>query len=218
LHVCGARITPAVNVVRNKTRRLALTRVGECERKTKETAIKARLDLDGVGKAAISSGLPFFDHMLELMFRHALIDIELTANGDIEVDGHHTVEDTGLALGAALDKALGDRRGITRFGYSLVPMDESLAEAAIDISGRPFLHYGVEMEPEPLGNFEPALARDFFVALVNQAGLTLHVELKRAGGVHHGLEAVFKAVGRALKMAVGIDPRIQDVPSTKGTI
>lgn len=195
-----------------------MSRVGECDRKTKETAISVKLDLDGAGRTSISIGLPFFGHMLDLMFRHALIDIELKATGDIEVDGHHTVEDTGLAIGSALDAALGDRSGISRFGSSLVPMDECLAEAVIDISGRPHLSYQVDIEPEPLGNFDPVLSRDFFQAFVNQAGFTMHIELRKGGGVHHGLESVFKACGVALKKAVSIDPRVDDVPSTKGSI
>lgn len=193
-------------------------RTAECERSTKETSITVRLDLDGEGKVSVSTGLPFFDHMLELMFRHALLDVDLEASGDLEVDAHHTVEDTGLVIGSAMDAALGERRGITRFGSSLVPMDECLAEAAVDISGRPFLSYSVELEPEPLGNFEPSLARDFFQALVNQAGFTMHLTLRSGGGVHHSLEAVFKAAGRALKTAVGKDPRVKEVPSTKGTL
>jgi imidazoleglycerol-phosphate dehydratase len=162
--------------------------------------------------------MPFFDHMLELMFRHAIIDLSLEAKGDLEVDGHHTVEDTGLAIGEALLKSLGDKKGLTRFGSSLVPMDECIAEAAIDISGRPYLYYKVELEQEPLGNFEPALARDFFQALVNQMSVTVHLELRRGDSVHHGLESIFKAFGRALKDAVAIDPRVKQVPSTKGTL
>lgn len=195
-----------------------MRRTGGCGRTTKETSIRVSIDLDGTGEASVSTGLPFFDHMLELMFRHALIDVEVDASGDLEVDGHHTVEDTGLAIGEALAEALGDKTGLTRFGSSLVPMDECLCEVAMDISGRPFLAYAVELEQEPLGNFEPALARDFFQALVNQAALTMHVELRRGGGVHHSLEAVFKGVGRALKDAVAIDPRVKDVPSTKGSL
>lgn len=195
-----------------------MSRRGACERKTSETRITLALDLDGSGRCEVACGLPFFDHMLEVMFRHALIDVELSATGDLRVDGHHTVEDTGLCVGEALDAALGDKKGLTRFGSSLVPMDESLAEVAIDISGRPYLGYSVDLDPEPLGNFEPALARDFLGALVNKAGITMHVELKRGESVHHGLEAVFKAVGRALKVAVGLDPRVLDVPSTKGSI
>ena len=195
-----------------------LSRRGECERKTRETSIRVSLYVDGDGTAEISTGLPFFDHMLELMFRHALVDVTLNASGDLEVDGHHTVEDTGLAIGEALGAALGDKKGLTRFGWSLVPMDECLSEVALDISGRPCLCWNVELAPEPLGNFEPSLAGDFFQALCNRTGMTLHVELRRGGGVHHALESVFKAVGRALKSALAIDPRVKDVPSTKGVI
>lgn len=195
-----------------------MARKGSCERKTKETLISASVDLDGTGATEMATGLPFFDHMLELLFRHALIDAVIRASGDLEVDGHHTVEDTGLAVGTALKSSLGDMTGLTRFGSSLVPMDECLAETSIDISGRPYLAYSVELEPEPLGNFDPLLARDFFQGLVNQAGLTMHISLKASGGLHHSLEAVFKSVGRALKQAVSIDPRVPDVPSTKGTI
>jgi imidazoleglycerol-phosphate dehydratase len=195
-----------------------LSRNGRCERKTKETTISVDIDLDGAGKTSIDTGIPFFDHMLELMLRHALIDIEVKASGDLQVDSHHTVEDTGIAIGTALEEALGDKKGITRFGAALVPMDECLAEAAMDISGRPYLSYTVNVEPEPLGNFEPALAKEFFKALTSEAGITLHVELRRGNGVHHALEAVFKAAGRALKQAVSLDPRVKDIPSTKGTI
>lgn len=195
-----------------------MQRQGECERNTSETTIYVSIDLDGSGATEISTGLPFFDHMLELMFRHALIDIKLEASGDLEVDGHHTVEDTGLAIGEALTLALEDKAGLTRFGSSLVPMDECLTEVAFDISGRPYLSYKVDLEPEPLGNFEPFLARDFFQALANAANLTLHIELRSGGGVHHALESVFKAVGRALKVAVSLDPRVKDVPSTKGVL
>lgn len=195
-----------------------MTRHGECKRETKETSICVSVELDGCGATSVSTGLPFFDHMLELLFRHALIDLSLDASGDLQVDGHHTVEDTGLAIGEALGNALGDKTGITRFGSSMIPMDECLAEVAIDISGRPFLFYEVDLAPEPLGNFEPSLARDFFQAVVNQAAMTVHVELRRGDGVHHGLEAVFKAFGRALKSAVAVDPRVKRVPSTKGTL
>lgn len=195
-----------------------MSRKGECERKTKETVISVSLDIDGEGKVAVSTGLPFFDHMLELMCRHALFDARIEATGDLEVDSHHTVEDTGLVLGYSLSEALGDKLGITRFGFALVPMDECLAQVVIDISGRPYLYYEADILPEKGVNFEPALARDFFKALSDQAGLTMHIELKRSGGMHHSLEAIFKACGRALKQAISIDPRVKGIPSTKGLI
>jgi len=193
-------------------------RKGECVRKTRETVISVSLDLDGDGDVAISTGLPFFDHMLELMFRHALIDLNLEASGDLDVDGHHTVEDTGLAIGSALSNALGDKKSITRFGSALVPMDECLAEVALDISGRPYLYYAVPLEQELIEKFDSTLAKDFFLSMVNEAKLTMHVDLRSGGGVHHSLEAVFKAAGRALKEAVAIDPRVGGIPSTKGTL
>ena len=195
-----------------------MQRKGECVRKTRETVISVSLDLDGDGDVAISTGLPFFDHMLELMFRHALIDLNLEASGDLDVDGHHTVEDTGLAIGSALSDALGDKKGITRFGAALVPMDECLAEVALDISGRPYLYYAVPLEQELIEKFDSTLAKDFFLSMVNEAKLTMHVDLRSGGGVHHSLEAVFKAAGRALKEAVALDPRVGGIPSTKGTL
>lgn len=195
-----------------------MQRKGECVRKTRETVISVSLDLDGDGDVAISTGLPFFDHMLELMFRHALIDLNLEASGDLDVDGHHTVEDTGLAIGFALSNALGDKKSITRFGSALVPMDECLAEVALDISGRPYLYYAVPLEQELIEKFDSTLAKDFFLSMVNEAKLTMHVDLRSGGGVHHSLEAVFKAAGRALKEAVAIDPRVGGIPSTKGTL
>jgi imidazoleglycerol-phosphate dehydratase len=193
-------------------------RKAERERNTKETRIKAVVDIDGTGLIDVDTRIPFFDHMLQLMGRHALFDMELKAEGDIEVDAHHTVEDTGLVLGGALDAALGDRQGITRFASSLVPMDECLAEVAIDLSGRPYLSYDVDLEPDAVGVFDPALARDFFQSVVNASSMTMHVTLRKGRGVHHGLEAVFKSAGRALKDAVSIDPRVTDIPSTKGTL
>lgn len=195
-----------------------MARYGECKHKTKETEIDVKLNLDGTGNVMIETGIPFFDHMLELLFRHALIDVEIRAKGDLEVDSHHTVEDTGIAIGGAISSALGEKKGITRFGWSLIPMDESLAEVAIDISGRPFLAYEVSTEPEPLGNFDPHLSKDFFTALSNSSRITAHINLRTGGSVHHSLEAVFKAFGRALKMAVEIDPRVSGIPSTKGVI
>jgi imidazoleglycerol-phosphate dehydratase len=195
-----------------------VNRKGECVRKTRETEISVSLDLDGSGDVVVSTGLPFFDHMLELMFRHALIDLRLGASGDLDVDGHHTVEDTGLAIGSALSQAVGDKKNTTRFGAALIPMDECLAEVALDMSGRPFLAYMVPLDSEPLGNFDPALARDFFQGMVNEAEVTMHIGLRAGGGVHHSLEAVFKAAGRALKEAVSLDPRVGGIPSTKGKL
>ncbi len=193
-------------------------RKAQRERNTKETRISATLDLDGEGTVSVETGIPFFDHMLELMAKHALFDLELKAEGDIQVDAHHTVEDVGLVFGGALDAALEGREGIHRFASSLVPMDECLAEVVVDLSGRPYLSYDVDMERDPVGLFDPALARDFFQALVNSSSATMHVTLRKGRGVHHGLEAVFKATGRALKDAVALDPRVKGVPSTKGTI
>lgn len=195
-----------------------MSRIATGNRKTKETEIILELNLDGSGNADIATGIPFFDHMLDLMFRNALMDIKFSARGDLEVDGHHTVEDAGLAIGKALKDALGDKAGITRYGWSMVPMDESLARVSIDVSGRPFLHYDVEIGMEPQGNFDPSLAEEFFKSLANEACLTMHIELMYGKGVHHCLEAVFKAVGRALRQALSIDPREKGIPSTKGTL
>ncbi|MDD5748300.1 MAG: imidazoleglycerol-phosphate dehydratase HisB [Actinomycetota bacterium] len=195
-----------------------LARSAQCERKTIETRIFVKLNLDGNGEVIVSTGIPFFDHMLELMCHHALLDAEIKASGDLEVDSHHTVEDTGIVIGNCLAKALGDKSGINRFGLAIVPMDECLAECVIDISGRPYLFYKADISKEPQGNFDPALTEDFFRSLVNQVGITAHIELRRTGSVHHSLEAIFKAFGRALKQAVDFDPRVKGVPSTKGII
>lgn len=195
-----------------------MARIATGNRKTKETEIFLELNLDGSGKTEISTGIPFFDHMLELMFKNALVDIKFNAHGDLEVDGHHTVEDAGLAIGKTIKDALGDKAGISRYGWSMLPMDESLARVSVDISGRPFLHYNVEIEREPQGNFDTTLAEDFFQAMANEACMTLHVELIYGKGAHHGLEAVFKAVGRALRQAMTIDPREKGIPSTKGML
>lgn len=195
-----------------------MNRVSDYQRTTSETSIQVSMNLDGSGLSEVTTGLPFFDHMLELMFRHALFDFGISVQGDLEVDGHHTVEDTGIAIGKALSDALGDKKGITRFASLAVPMDESLAEVVMDISGRPYLAWDVSLEPEPLGNFDPELARDFFQSLVNESRITLHIGLRKAGGNHHSLEAIFKAFGRALKQAVSIDPRVTGVPSTKGML
>lgn len=195
-----------------------MSRSGEESRKTKETKITARIELDGGGQSRVATGLPFFDHMLTLFAAHGLFDLEIQATGDLEVDGHHTVEDVGLALGGAIGKALGDKKGITRFGQALVPMDEALAQAAVDLSGRPFLAFRVEVAQERVGSFEASLVAEFFQGLVNASQMTLHLDAWHGRSAHHIIEAVFKAFGRALDQATGLDPRRTDLPSTKGVL
>jgi imidazoleglycerol-phosphate dehydratase len=187
-------------------------------RVTKETSIDVRLDLDGTGQTKVSTGLPFFDHMVEQLGRHGGFDLELTAEGDLHVDAHHTVEDVGIALGECLREALGDKAGVRRFASMSLPLDEALVEVALDLSGRPYLHYEVEPGTEPLGSppFDPQLAEEFWRAFATSALLTLHVDLKRGKNSHHILEASFKAVARALRDAVRVEG--SGVPSTKGTL
>ncbi len=187
-------------------------------RVTKETAIDVRLDLDGTGQTKVSTGLPFFDHMLEQLGRHGGFDLDLTADGDLHVDAHHTVEDVGIALGESLREALGDKAGVRRFASMSLPLDEALVEVALDLSGRPYLHYEVEPGTEPLGTppFDPQLAEEFWRAFTTSALLTLHLDLKRGKNSHHILEASFKAVARALRDAVRVEGT--GVPSTKGTL
>lgn len=195
-----------------------MIRIGRISRETKETKVEVELTLDGSGRVQISTGLPFLDHMLDLFARHGLFDLTVQAQGDLQVDGHHTVEDVGICLGQALSQALGDKAGITRFGDCLAPMDEVLAMVAVDISGRPYLVYEVEVPAELIGTFDPALTAEFLQALVNSAGLTLHVRLLRGGNAHHVVEAVFKGLSRALDQASRIDERVVGVPSTKGKL
>ncbi|CAN5424232.1 MAG: imidazoleglycerol-phosphate dehydratase HisB [Actinomycetota bacterium] len=188
------------------------------ERTTTETSVRVALDLDG-SALACSTGVAFFDHMLDQLGRHSHMGLEVEATGDLEVDAHHTVEDVGIVLGQALREALGDGRGIRRYGWALVPMEESLAQAALDISGRPLLAYRAEVPAEVIGTFDVALAEEFFLALCRTAGLTLHVHLLESKNAHHGLEAIFKAVARALSEAVSLEPRAAgQVPSTKGVL
>lgn len=188
------------------------------ERKTKETQIEVEVDLDG-GEVEPSTGVPFFDHMLEQLGRHSNISLRVRSSGDLEVDAHHTVEDTGIALGEALAKALGDKAGIRRYGDATVPMEESLARAALDLSGRPLLEYEVDLPREAVGQYDVELTEEFLQALCRAAGVTLHVSLLRCRNAHHGVEAIFKAVARALGDAVTIDPRAgRGVPSTKGVL
>ena len=194
-------------------------RRSKIERKTKETDISVEIDLDGTGKHSTNTSIPFLDHMLSLMSKHGLIDLKIRASGDIEIDYHHTVEDTGIALGRALRQALGDMKGICRYGQASVPMDEALASVSLDISGRPFLVYKVEFPKKSrLKEFDPDLIEDFLQAFVSNAGITLHVIVPYGRNTHHIIEAVFKATGRAIKKAVEIDPRVKGIPSTKGRL
>ncbi len=187
-------------------------------RKTRETEITVVLDLDGRGEARIDTGVPFLDHMLETLARHGFLNLEVHARGDLQVDQHHTVEDVGLALGQALREALGDKRGIRRFGSAVCPLDEALVQAAVDLSGRPYLAYGLNIRAARVGNFDTELVHDFMQALANQAAMNLHLHQTSGRNAHHIIEAAFKALARALDMAKQIDPRVVDVPSTKGTL
>lgn len=187
-------------------------------RKTRETSISVSLNLDGSGTAKITTPFPFLTHMLELVARHGLVDLSITARGDIAVDAHHTVEDLGIVLGQAMAKALGKKEGIVRYGHAKVPMDEASAEVFLDISGRPFLVYDVSVPRKSLQGFDPSLMEDFFQGLVTHAGLTLHMASPYGRNTHHILEAVFKAFARALKEAVQRDPRVKGIPSTKGRL
>lgn len=197
----------------------AADRIGQVERATKETDIRLSLNLDGTGATSVSTGVPFFDHMLDAFGRHGLFGLDVNATGDIEVDAHHTVEDVGIVLGQAFAQALGDKRGIVRFGSSFVAMDEALVLAAVDVSGRGQLHYAVDLPIEIVGTFDTTLAKEFFIAFASNAGLTLHIRSFSGENSHHILEAVFKAAGRALSQASRINPRIAgELPSTKGAL
>jgi imidazoleglycerol-phosphate dehydratase len=195
-----------------------MVRKGEIHRKTGETEIKVNMNLDGEGIGRINTPIPFLNHMLELFTKHSLFDLELTASGDVEVDFHHTVEDIGICLGKAFNKALGDKRGIKRFCSAFIPMDEALVLLAADISGRPFLKYDVSIPAERVGTFDTELVEEFFRAFVNSGNFTLHVRLIEGKNAHHIIEAVFKALGRVLSGAVELDSRIKGVPSTKGIL
>ncbi|MGC2064243.1 MAG: imidazoleglycerol-phosphate dehydratase HisB [Thermodesulfovibrionales bacterium] len=194
-------------------------RKGNIARKTKETDIKVAIGLDGTGTYAISTTIPFLDHMLSLMAKHGLFDLTVRAKGDTDIDDHHTVEDAGIALGKALKQALGDMKGIARYGQASVPMDETLASASIDISGRSYLVYRVEFpKKSKLREFDPDLIEDFMQAFAANAGITLHISVAYGRNTHHIIEAIFKALGRALRQAVAIDPRVKGIPSTKGKL
>jgi imidazoleglycerol-phosphate dehydratase len=194
-----------------------MARRAQVERKTKETDISLSVDLDGTGRAEISTGIPFFDHMLSLMAMHGFFDLTLQAVGDLEVDFHHTVEDVGIAFGQGVTKALGDRAGIKRYGGVLVPMDEALSRVVLDISGRPYLGYRVKVRGR-IKDFNLELVESFFKAVADNAGITLHIELLYGTNRHHIVEAIFKGFGRALDAATGLDKRRAGVPSTKGKL
>ena len=194
-------------------------RKAEIHRKTAETEIRVSIDLDGSGHYANSTGVGFFDHMLDQLARHSLIDMEITAKGDLHIDDHHTVEDTGIALGQALVKALGDKRGIRRYGACLLPMDDALVRSALDLSARPYLVWNVDLPSEKIGTFDCELVREFFQALSTHGGITLHIDALHGLNSHHITEAAFKSVARALREAVEPDPRKSDaIPSTKGAL
>jgi imidazoleglycerol-phosphate dehydratase len=194
-------------------------RKGAVSRKTNETAIEVAVDLDGSGKADVVTGVGFFDHMLDQLARHSLVDITIRAEGDRHIDDHHTVEDVGIALGQALRQALGDKRGLARYADCLLPMDEALTRVALDISGRPFLVFRTEFPTQKIGAFDVELVREFFQALAVHAGLTLHIETLYGANSHHIAESCFKGVARALGAALAIDPRqAARVPSTKGAL
>ena len=195
-----------------------MSRSAELTRRTGETDVTVALALDDTAKQQITTGVGFFDHMLELLARHGRLGLGVQVSGDLETGVHHTVEDTGIVLGQALDEALGDRAGIRRYGSALVPMDESLAECAIDISGRPFCHFDADLPTTSIAGFDTELAEEFFRAVANSAKLTLHVSVRYGTNAHHMIEACFKAFARALRVAVSIDPEESGVPSTKGTL
>lgn len=194
-------------------------RKGAISRKTKETDVEVRVDLDGTGLAKIATGTGFFDHMLDQLARHSLIDIEISAKGDLHIDQHHTVEDTGIALGQAVRQALGDMAGIARFGDAFLPMDETLTRVAVDISGRPFLVFRTKFPHSKIGSFDTELVHEFFRAFATHAAMTIHVETLYGENGHHIAESAFKGLARALRAAIALDPRQKGaIPSTKGSL
>ena len=194
-------------------------RSGKIERKTAETEISISLKLDGTGKYKINTGVGFFDHMLEQLARHSLIDLEIEANGDTHIDDHHTVEDTGIAFGLALSQAIGDKLGINRYGWCLLPMDETLIRTALDLSNRPFLYFDIDMPTNKIGSFDTELVREFFQAVSTHGGITLHMEKLHGFNSHHIAEAAFKSFSKSLRVAIEKDPRnLKALPSTKGAL
>jgi imidazoleglycerol-phosphate dehydratase len=194
------------------------TRAAEISRQTRETSVKIALNLDGTGNSSVRTGVGFFDHMLDLLARHSLIDLSIQAKGDLDVDSHHTVEDVGIVLGQSIEKALGEKRGICRYGWAIVPMDESLAQVAIDLSGRPAFVFKVKFKRESIGEFPVELIEEFFKALATNAKMNLHITVPYGTNNHHISEAIFKAAAKALRQAVAHDPRQPGIPSTKGSL
>ena len=195
-----------------------MDRIAEVKRVTKETNINMRLDLDGRGRSSVNTGIGFFDHMLEGFARHGFFDLEVDIRGDLHVDGHHTVEDTGIVLGNAIREAVGDKRGIRRYGYFILPMDDALALCAVDFCGRPYLNFDASFPTERVGGLDTELVREFFYAVSYSAGMNLHLKVMDGTNAHHMIEAMFKAFAKALDGATGMEPRVSDVLSTKGTL
>jgi imidazoleglycerol-phosphate dehydratase len=194
-------------------------RIADVRRDTQETKIRVRVNLDGTGVSKLATGIGFFDHMLDQIARHGLIDLEIQAEGDLHIDGHHTVEDVGITLGQAVAQAIGDKKGLTRYGHAYVPLDEALSRVVVDFSGRPGLHMDVAFRSGMIGAFDTQLAFEFFQGFSNHAGVTLHIDNLKGHNAHHQCETIFKAFGRALRMAMTLDPRSAGVvPSTKGTL
>ncbi len=196
-----------------------MNRIAEVQRNTKETQIRVRVDLDGSGASKLATGIGFFDHMLDQIARHGLIDLDIQATGDLHIDGHHTVEDVGITLGQAIAKAVGDKAGLTRYGHAYVPLDEALSRVVVDFSGRPGLHMRVPFKAGMVGGFDTQLAYEFFQGFSNHAGVTLHIDNLHGDNAHHQCETVFKAFARALRMALTVDVRsVGVIPSTKGSL
>ncbi|MEN9782675.1 MAG: imidazoleglycerol-phosphate dehydratase [Pseudomonadota bacterium] len=195
-----------------------MARQAQVNRDTQETQISVKLNLDGSGRAKLASGIPFLDHMLDQIARHGLVDLEVKAKGDLHIDAHHTVEDIGITLGQAFAKAIGDKKGVRRYGHAYVPLDEALSRVVIDLSGRPGLEMSGKFTRARVGDFDVDLVREFFQGFVNHALVTLHLDNLKGVNAHHQVETLFKAFGRALRMAVELDPRVKGVPSTKGKL